>query len=85
MIRLMLSLRDSKAEVFLPPFFVPTVGVAYRQLQDELKRPDSELAKHAGDYSLYQVGTWDDETGEVVAYGSAGMAKLCEVAVLQEG
>lgn len=61
--RLVLSLRDTKAEVFLPPFYVPTVGVAYRQLQDELRRPESELAKHPDDYVVYEVGVWDDVTG----------------------
>lgn len=65
MIKLMLALRDVKAEMFMQPFFVPTVGVAYRNLQDEMERqaPDNPLANHAGDFELYQIGAFDDETG----------------------
>lgn len=65
--KIIMCLRDTKSELFMQPFFVPTVGVAVRNLQDELSRggDDNQLAKHPGDYQLYSLGVWDDETGMI--------------------
>lgn len=81
--KLILALRDSKAEMFLQPFFVPTLGVAYRNLQDEIQRggDDNTLARHAEDYELWELGTFDDENGEVLQ-GDGWPKLLCEVSTL---
>ncbi|WNK12802.1 MAG: nonstructural protein [Microvirus sp.] len=65
--KLILSIFDTKAEVFHAPYTIPTVGVAYRDLADNHKRggQDNALAAHPEDYELYQVGVWDDEFGRV--------------------
>lgn len=78
--KLILALQDKKAEMFMQPFFVPTVGVAYRNLQDEMSRggTDNPLANHADDFDLWQLGTFDDETGIV----DSEPAFLCNVASL---
>jgi len=53
---------------FNRPFYVQARGLALRSFQDELNRPDSELAKHPADYELWQLGTWDEESGEFEGY-----------------
>lgn len=69
--RLLLCLYDVKAETYNAPFTVPTLGVAYRNLADEVARKgDSSnvLAAHPEDYVCVQVGTFDDESGVVSAF-----------------
>lgn len=84
MIRVMLVLKDSKAEMFMTPFFAPTVGVAYRSLMDEMRRggPENTLASHPEDYQVYRLGTFDDDIGLVNLDDEPEL--LCEVKVLME-
>ncbi len=51
---------DEKAECFGHPFFVSALGIATRMLATWSTNPDSMIAKHPGDFTLYQVGTWND-------------------------
>ncbi|WNK12616.1 MAG: nonstructural protein [Microvirus sp.] len=68
MSKLLLALFDSKAEEFFAPFLVPTLGMAYRNLQDEIKRggEGNILSSHPEDFILYRLGTYDTETGDIV-------------------
>ena len=34
---------------------------------DEIQHPDSMLNKHPENYSLYALGTYDEETGEIIS------------------
>lgn len=81
MIKIVMCLRDVKAELFMQPFFVPAVGVGYRNLIDEVDRggADNILAKHAQDFDIYQLATFDDESGEFLAVVPSF---LCSVASL---
>ena len=65
--KLLMSLYDLKAEEYLVPFLVPTLGSAYRMLQDEVKRgrDDSPLSTHPGDFDLIQLGVFDTESGDI--------------------
>ncbi|QXP08540.1 MAG: nonstructural protein [Arizlama microvirus] len=67
MIKLYMAIRDTKAEQFLPPFLVPTLGVAYRDVQDAVNRGQKEnpLSSYPNDFELWQLGTFDDESGEI--------------------
>lgn len=60
-----LSVRDRAADVFGQPMFVPAVGVGVRSFVDELNRqgPDNVLSRHPEDFDLYELGTYDDNTG----------------------
>lgn len=58
---LLFTIYDEKAEVFLPPFFVPTVGIAKRAFTDCINSNDHQFAKHPGDYTLFQLSAWDDQ------------------------
>lgn len=54
---------DSKAEMFNQPMFFKAVPEALRAFEDECNRPESALAKHPDDYTLFQIGEYDVETG----------------------
>lgn len=57
------SVFDSKAEAYLQPFFSTTVGMAMRSFGDAVKDEGHQFHKHAADYTLFQIGEFDDEKG----------------------
>lgn len=64
--KVIVALKDKVSGLFMQPFFVPAVGVAYRTLQDEAARDkDFVVAKHPDDFALYQLGTFEEETGRL--------------------
>lgn len=60
------SIRDDAVQAFNRPFFVPSLGLAVRSFEDEARRdsPDNPMRHHAKDFSLYNLGTFDDVTGQ---------------------
>lgn len=67
MIQKVFSVRDSKALAFLQPFFSSATGSALRALGDAVTDGKSPLSVHPEDYILYEIGSFDDQTGELVA------------------
>lgn len=59
------SIRDLKAEAYNDPFYAPTTAVALRLFETNVKDPNSDLAKYPADYRLYEVGSFNRETGEL--------------------
>lgn len=57
------SVYDSKAAAYLQPFFSTTVGLAMRSFGDAVKDEGHQFHRHAADYTLYQIGEFDDEKG----------------------
>lgn len=60
-----LSVRDAKSEVFGRPFFTNTIGTAIRSFADEVNRKHEEnlMHTHSADFSLWQLGHYEDGTG----------------------
>ena len=63
MILQVVSIYDSAAQCYSQPSFVPTVGSAVRSFQDLLNDSNSQCAKHPEDFSLFHLGTFNDELG----------------------
>lgn len=61
----MFCVHDVKAEAFAKPFAVPTRGIAIRAFADQVNNPDSDLHKHPEDYTLFQIGEFDESTGMI--------------------
>lgn len=59
------ALYDQKAKAFLQPFFLPNEEVAKRAMTQHLQNPDTEISKFPSDYTLFQLGDYDDNTGEI--------------------
>ena len=66
MIQKMFAIRDGKAEAFLQPFFSIASGSAIRAFDDAINGDKSPLSSHPGDYVLYEIGHFDDVSGELV-------------------
>lgn len=59
------SVHDSKAETFMPPFSVPSKGLAIRAFEDCINSDDHHFGKHPADYTLFEVGSFDTDSGEL--------------------
>lgn len=59
------AVQDLKAQGFLQPFFYVTVGQAVRAVSDLVNDGKSDFARHTPDYVLFQVGTFNVETGVI--------------------
>jgi len=64
---LVFAVYDSKAQAFMQPFFSNAVGSAIRAFGDAVNDAGTPLAKHPGDYQLYEVGEWNDREGLLLA------------------
>lgn len=60
------TIKDRAADAYGRPFYVPAVGVAIRSFQDEVNRPsdDSQIYQHPDDFDLFELGSFDDGTGQ---------------------
>lgn len=59
------AVRDVKADCYQSLVVLPTRGLAMRGLVDACADPKSPFRQHAEDYTLYELGTFDETTGEV--------------------
>ena len=59
------TIRDSKAEAYLPPFTFRTDGEAIRAFDDSVQKPGTALHDHPEDFFLYKVASFDQDSGRV--------------------
>lgn len=59
------AVRDRAADVFGTPMFGVSKGTIIRGFGDEINRkdPNNQLNKHPEDFDLYELGSYNDETG----------------------
>lgn len=56
---------DSKGGSYTIPFFDHAEGRALRTFKDCCNDPEHQFGKHPEDYTLFDVGQYDDDTGEI--------------------
>ncbi len=66
MITRIFTVYDEKTEAYLSPFFAMTAGEAERKFSDAVNDPSSMFNKHAADFTLFMIGTFDDSTALIV-------------------
>ena len=67
MLLLVCAVKDSAADAFGRPFFVPTIGLAMRSFIDEVNNRESPFNAHPDDYTLFEIGDFDDNSGALVS------------------
>lgn len=58
------SIFDEKAKCFGQPFFMAHNGMALRAFSDLVADKSTSINKHPGDYKLYCLADYDDNSGE---------------------
>lgn len=61
----MFSIRDSKGEIFNPPYYAKTHGEALRSFKTLSNDPKSTINQYPEDFDLYFLGEYDDQTGKL--------------------
>lgn len=59
------TVHDNKAQAFLQPFFSKTDGEAIRMFQDICGDSNHLFHRHAHDFHLYRLGSYDDVSGSL--------------------
>jgi len=59
------SIHDSKAAAFITPFFSPTTATALRSFATAANDMQTDFYKYGGDYTLFELGTFDQETARL--------------------
>lgn len=67
---IMVAVYDSKARAYLAPLCVRQAAVAVRWFQQELTNPATDFARFPGDYTLMELGMFEDETGITIAHNA---------------
>lgn len=62
------SIYDCKADAFLQPFFSPTAATALRGFEKAAQDEATDFHRFAGDYTLFEIGEWDQSKGTWVAH-----------------
>lgn len=63
--QLIFTIFDSKAEIFLPPFYAINQGVAIRRCMATMRDLDHDFCQHAEDYTLFEIGTFNSLEGAI--------------------
>lgn len=59
------SVYDSKVEAYLQPFFQRSRGEALRNFIAAVNDPQTMFNKHPEDYTLFEIGEFSEEKGEI--------------------
>lgn len=70
MVSKVFTVYDSKAEAYLTPFLMRTKSEAIRGFQDVCNDDKSNFCKYAEDYTLFEIGEFDDSIGTYTMYAS---------------
>lgn len=60
--------KDSKSETYGPIMTSKTTGLFLRQVSEVLNEGQSIWAKHPQDFTLFEVGEYLPESGDVIMY-----------------
>lgn len=73
------TIRDNKADAYLQPFFMPNYEVAARAISDCVGDVSHNFHVHAQDFALYELGTFDDQTGEITSQPATHLINLIDL------
>ncbi len=77
------SIFDSAAEAYLPPFCLPTVGMAVRIFTDCCNNEKHAFCGNPADYTLFELGFFDD--GSALFDSSPGVKVVNGLEVMRSG
>lgn len=63
---LVFSIQDTKSQTFNPPFYQKKTEEALRTFSKICNDPQSMLSQFPEDFVLHLIGTFDDETGNII-------------------
>lgn len=64
------SVYDSKTEFFSQPLYMKAKGEAVRSFTELANDKSNAIGKYPADYTLFELGTFDDATGKFVLHST---------------
>jgi len=64
------SIYDSAVQAWRTPLFARAKGEILRSFIEAVNKPDTEFAKHPSDYTLFELGSFDDATAKFDLYAT---------------
>lgn len=61
----LLAIYDQAAGRYLDPFVSPSIEFAIRSFREAANDPEHQFARFPGDYTLFKIGEFDPETGQL--------------------
>lgn len=77
--QMIFTVRDSKAEAYLPPFYAAKQGLAVRMVANAVNDPDHTFFRNPEDYTLFYLGTFDEETGYIKSIPPEAICNLVQL------
>jgi hypothetical protein len=71
--KLLFTVYDSAAAMYLEPFVAPSVDFAIRSFRQAVNTPDHQFNVFPQDYTLFVTGEFDPETGRVAPIGPTSL------------
>lgn len=68
MLKVICCVRDQKATTYALPFTSHNHQVALRDFGHACRDQNSQLYKNPEDFDLFAIGTFDDQTGEILGH-----------------
>nr|QJB19783.1 MAG: nonstructural protein [Microvirus sp.] len=65
MITSVFSVHDSKAGAFCTPYYSENNNTAIRDFAYAANDKDSQIGRHPSDYTLFCIGSFDNQTGQL--------------------
>lgn len=84
MIRNKFAIYDSKADCYLDDFTSPTIASALRSFTEAANTEGNQFNKHAGDFTLFHIGTFDPDLGLIVPLEKGNINLGTALSVLHE-
>lgn len=81
----MYTIKDQKAGIYHKPFFCINDQIALRAVSEVLADPTTEPARYPEDFVLFNVGTFDDSTGEIIQKEVSVMTRLSDMEIQTTG
>lgn len=73
------TVRDSKVEAYLPPFFAQNHSTAIRMMQDTANDPATLFHKHPEDFQIFFIAKYDEKTGEINSEIHESLGKVIDI------
>lgn len=61
---------DSRVSAFMQPSFLRSSGEAERMFVDIVNDGQSIISKHPADYTLFELGEYDDQNGKLMPHAA---------------
>lgn len=75
---------DQATGAYMRPFFMQSDGQATRAFKDLAVAADHDIGKHPEDYSLWRIGTFDDNKAKLIPEDKECLATALELIALAQ-